>query len=281
MLIKKVMSPYKVKLVGAFFYFFASLVFAGESGSDFKISLDTTIDSTQIHDGDVELSSLTSASRTPDTPVLKISPSHYFFSSGISANDLNIRLSTQTANVWVGYYGESDSLMNQYRLGFDNRIPLTSDLFFLPSLQTASGGFWGGSAGIEYDINSWFIGSGLGRTNLVPNSNLNFDPGEAYSLQFGKNISDSDNISLLHVHDNRNNPDQSNTHFLWKSRLQNSDHLSIDILYKHGLVNEQMINRWGTALEYDRWHYFLRLAYDPNVNFTNDNMIRVTLGLRF
>ena len=42
----------------------------------------------------------------------------------------------------------------------------------------ASGGFWGGRVGTEYG-NTFFVGAGIGRTNLRNYFNLNFDPNEA------------------------------------------------------------------------------------------------------
>jgi hypothetical protein len=42
----------------------------------------------------------------------------------------------------------------------------------------ASGGFWGGRVGTEYG-NTFFVGAGIGRTNLRNYFNLNFDPNDA------------------------------------------------------------------------------------------------------
>jgi hypothetical protein len=68
---------------------------------------------------------------------------------------------------------------SQWRAGWDHGFgqrPRVS-----PSLQTASGGFWGGSVNLEAG-DQWVAGAGLGRTNLRPCYNLNFDPNDSWRL---------------------------------------------------------------------------------------------------
>lgn len=212
----------------------------------------------------------------------KISPSHYFFTDGGSGNDLNLRAITKDSNYWVGYYTQSQDGFSQLRVGFDHRHQVLKEqpLFLLPSLQSASGGFWGGSIGVEYG-EPWFISLSLGRTNLATYWNLNFDPNDSYTLNAGKRFSDSELIMLSHVHDNRQNPDQSHTHLIWKGKLPNAHHMTFDLLYKQGIIEGNFIRKYGVSMEYDWWHGFLKVAYDPDVNFTSSDLYRVTLGLRF
>ena len=48
-----------------------------------------------------------------------------------------------------------------------------------------------------------------------------------------------------------------------------------------GLVDGEMIHRAGLTLGYDWPRYFVRLAWDPKVNFTSQDMLRVQAGTRF
>jgi hypothetical protein len=56
-----------------------------------------------------------------------------------------------------------------------------------PSLQTASQGFTAFSAQVETS-DSWFVGAGLGRTNLLPYWNLNFDPNDSWTASIGRRV---------------------------------------------------------------------------------------------
>jgi len=48
-----------------------------------------------------------------------------------------------------------------------------------------------------------------------------------------------------------------------------------------GLVNGESISKVGATVTYDWPRFFIRLAYDPNTNFTPDNVWRVSIGSRF
>jgi hypothetical protein len=210
----------------------------------------------------------------------KLSPSYYMSSNGVHASDINFRVTRDSTNLWGGYTKEYDGLVSQYRWGADNRKSISDSTYLLSSLQNASGGLWAGTAGLEYG-NSWFVNGILGRTNLQPYWNLNFDPNDSYQIGFGKRISKGDSFYLSHIHDNRLNPNQSNSHFVYRNRLNSGDYISYDLLYKQGLVDGEMIRKFGAAIEYDHKHYFAKIAFDPKVNFTANNMTRITLGLKF
>jgi hypothetical protein len=57
--------------------------------------------------------------------------------------------------------------------------------------------------------------------------------------------------------------------------------LTLDLLDKRGLVNGQEIHRFGFTAGYDWPRHFVRLAWDPKVNFTPQDMLRLQAGLRF
>jgi hypothetical protein len=147
-------------------------------------------------------------------------------------------------------------------------------------LQAASGGFVGGSLAVETG-DSWFVGTGLGRTNLRNYANLNFDPNDSYTVYGGYKWPDGTALSLSLIRDNRLNPDQQDVHLVYRLPLPERQRLTIDLLAKQGTVDGQFIRRTGLTVTYDWPRWFVRAAYDPKVNFTAQNMARFSVGTRF
>jgi hypothetical protein len=193
--------------------------------------------------------------------------------------DVNLRYTYGEGNVWLGWFRSPALDFSQTRVGWDNTLTF-GPVRALPSLQAASGGFVGGSIAIETG-DSWFIGSGLGRTNLRNYANLNFDPNDSYTLYGGYRWPDASALSLQLVRDNRLNPDQQHLHLIWRKSLSDGQRLTVDLLAKQGTVEGQFIRRTGLSVGYDWPQWFVRLAWDPKVNFTPQNMLRVSTGWRF
>jgi hypothetical protein len=150
----------------------------------------------------------------------------------------------------------------------------------MPSLQWASGGFVGGS--IQAETGSpWFAGVGLGRTNLKPYYNLNFDPNDSWLLTAGHRGAEGDAITLQMIRDNREHPDQRHFHAIYRTPLPDGQRLTLDALYKIGLVDDVKIRRFGLTATYDWPRFFLRVAFDPKTNFTPVDAWRLSLGARF
>ena len=147
-------------------------------------------------------------------------------------------------------------------------------------MQIASGGFVGGSFNLETGAR-WFAGVGLGRTNLRPYYNLNFDPNDSWSLAAGYRGENGQSYSAAYIRDNRENPDQQHFHLTSRVPLDGKDRLTLDLLYKRGLVDGQRISKVGGTVTYDWPKFFVRVAYDPYTNFTMDNVWRVSVGTRF
>src|SRR5450830_1507286 len=137
--------------------------------------------------------------------------------------DLNLRYGYGSGNVWLGRY-EADGQGTQWRGGWDRSVPLPGGWRLQPSLQLASGGFAGGSLGLERG-ERWVAGAGLGRTNLRPYVNLNFDPNDAWMLWAGYHPTESQSLSVLVVRDNRQNPDQQHMHLVYRGPV--SDGLAL------------------------------------------------------
>lgn len=196
--------------------------------------------------------------------------------------DVNLRYTNALGDLWLGVFRSPDLALSQTRGGWDNTYTwdIGGGVRFSPSLQAASGGFWGGSLGLETG-DTWFAGVGLGRTNLRNYVNLNFDPNDAWMLSGGYRWSSARSLALQVVRDNRQNPDEQHVHLVYRTPLPEGQRLTLDGLYKKGLVAGVPIARTGLAVTYDWPHYFTRLAYDPKVNFTPQNMWRLSVGTRF
>ncbi len=202
---------------------------------------------------------------------------HHFSQSGRGL-DVNLRHTSELGTTWLGYFKAGDLNAHQSRAGWERWFG--EDLRVLPSLQVASGGFVGGSVNLETG-KRWIAGAGVGRTNLHPYFNLNFDPNDAWTLS-GAYRSEGGAIStLVLVHDNRLNPDQRHLHAVHRTPLPNGNRLTIDLLFKQGLVGGVMTRRTGATITYDWPRFFVRLAYDPVTNFTPDYSTRLSVGTRF
>lgn len=208
----------------------------------------------------------------------KLTLALFKFSESGNGVDLNVRHSSDYGNVWLGYFRAPRLDANQWRAGWDKSFGDTVRI--QPSLQIASGGFVGGSLNIETG-ERWIVGAGLGRTNLRPYYNLNFDPNDAWSLLAGYRAESGQSYSAAYVRDNRENPDQQHFHLMSRTPLADKQRLTLDLLYKRGLVDGQRIAKVGATVTYDWPRFFVRVAFDPNTNFTTDNAWRVNIGTRF
>lgn len=195
-----------------------------------------------------------------------------------NALDLNLRASGEFGNAWLGWYDQKGGGPQQWRAGWD-RFFNAGSVRLQPSLQVASGGFVGASVYAETG-DTWFAGIGAGRTNLRPYVNLNFDPNDMIMLAAGHR-SEGRQVQFLLVADNREHPDQRHFHLNWKKELSAGEKLTMDVLAKAGEVNGEHIRQLGASVTYDRQHWSLRAAWDPKVNFTPQNMLRLSVAARF
>jgi hypothetical protein len=214
-----------------------------------------------------------------EEPSMKLTAGHYVYSGGVGSNDINLRNTSSLGNIWAGYYESRARAEAQLRGGWDHTYSLNV-LRLSPSVQAASMGFASFSAQAEVG-DSWFVGTGLGRTNLRPYSNLNFDPNDSWMMSAGKRSAEGEVYYLQQIRDNRLNPDQRHLHAYYRTPLNNGDRITVDLLYKTGLVANTQIHKWGLSASYAWTQFFVTLAYDPKVNFTTDNMFRTSAGFRF
>jgi hypothetical protein len=208
------------------------------------------------------------------------------------AIDVNLRHTSRYGTVWLGWFRQPDPDvaldMTQGRVGWDNTFDVGA-FRVQPSIQAASAGFWGGSLNVETGATihpNWYAGAGLGRTNLRPYVNLNYDPNDALMASGGYRWSAHESVGVQWVRDNRDNPEQRHLHLIYRTGLAESQRLTLDVLSKSGNVTNNAgdtfkINKLGASITYDWREHFVRLAYDPKVNFSNQDMLRVSAGTRF
>ena len=193
--------------------------------------------------------------------------------------DVNIRQISDQGNLWFAWYRSPEQDVSQPRLGWDRSFDFSA-WRLSPSMQIASNRFVGGSLSVETG-DAWFVGAGLGRTNLHPYVNLNFDPNDAWMASGGYRWSSLNSLSMQVVRDNRLNPDQQHVHMLYRTPLANNHRLTVDVLFKSGLVEDHFTRRTGLSVTYDWSEFFTRVAYDPIINFTPQTMWRMSVGTRF
>jgi hypothetical protein len=212
----------------------------------------------------------------------KFTTGTYFLSGGdqprATAIDLNLRRSGSFGNAWIGWYHQDAGGLKQWRTGWDRFFDVGA-FRVQPSVQLASGGFRGGSLYAEAG-ETWFVGAGAGRTNLRPYVNLNFDPNDMLTLAAGRR-GDGQQLQLILVADNREHPDQRHLHLNWKLERGAGEKLTLDVLAKRGDVDGERIRRLGASLTYDWPRWSLRAAWDPKVNFTPQDMLRLSVAARF
>lgn len=207
----------------------------------------------------------------------KLTAGYYRMSENGNAVDVNLRHSSDYGNAWLGYFRAPAIEARQWRAGWDRSFGEAVRL--QPSVQVASGGFVGGSLNVETG-STWVAGAGLGRTNLRPYYNLNFDPNDSWTLLAAYRADGGRSLSASYVRDNRQNPDQQHFHLTLREPVGESRRLTVDVLYKRGLVDGSRIARAGATVTWDWAKYFVRLAYDPKTNFTLDDAWRLSVGIR-
>lgn len=211
----------------------------------------------------------------------KLTTGLYRYAGGVGGDavDINLRHTSSFGNTWIGYYESTGRDERQWRIGWDRGFE-TGALRVLPSIQAAERGFVGGTIYVEAG-EPWFAGAGLGRTNLKPYVNLNFDPNDAYTLSAGRRTADGETLSATLVRDNREHPDQRHLHFLYRASRPGGERVTIDLLFKKGEVGAAIVERWGLSVGYDWPRMFVRVAWDPKANFGTDDMLRLSIGGRF
>lgn len=229
------------------------------------------------------------ADPAPSLGELKLTLGRYRLSGpdGVGwGDDINLRWRRDGRSLWLGVYRDGD-VGRQLRLGWDDQWALPAlpalpslPLQLLPSLQAASGGFLGGSLAVQAG-EPFYAQLGLGRTNLKPYANLNFDPNDAITLALGWQGEGGRQASLSVIADDRLGTGQQHHHLTLRWPVPAGLRLSADLLHKQGMGDSGAVNAWGWTLGLDGRQWFARVARDPKQNFSSLDAWRLSGGWRF
>lgn len=203
---------------------------------------------------------------------------HYRMSEGPAGNDLNLRWRQDGRSAWIGLYRDA-SVGQQWRAGWDDQWALPAQFSLLPSLQVAQGGFVGGSLNLQWG-SAWYGQAGIGRTNLKPYVNLNFDPNDALMAAVGHQDDAGWQWQASLITDDRLHTGQKHWHLSARWPVA-AGRLGVDLLRKSGQGDAGWVSAWGATATLDVERWFLRLAYDPKQNFSAADAWRLSAGLRF
>lgn len=210
----------------------------------------------------------------------KLTPAYYVTTNQRSAYDLNLRANYGPHAMWLGHYRQGAEF-EQSRTGYE----YTAEVPFgkiVPSLTAATHGYAG--LAVNTEIGDQIYGLlGFGRTNLKDYYNLTFDPNDSIVFGFGTRLLPRSNVLLFRVQDDRLNTGQKVTHFVWRFVPADRQRVTVDVFARKGRpsAGEEILAGGGVSLTYDYADVFVRFARDNKVNFTPDNMARITLGFRF
>ena len=209
-------------------------------------------------------------------------------SAGFVGTDLNLRWRRNGRDLWLGAYQDTD-FGRQFRAGYDDQWVLRDDpvlpVQLQPSLQLASGGFVGGSLALQMGA-PFYAQVGIGRTNLRPYANLNFDPNDAVSAALGWQGAGGRQLQVLVIADDRLGTGQQHHHLTLRwplpaGLMADPPRLTADLLHKQGQGDTGPVNAWGWTLGLDGKVWFARLARDPKQNFSAQDAWRLSAGRRF
>jgi hypothetical protein len=223
---------------------------------------------------------------TADTPPVqhaddlktKVTFSVYGLSDDVNV-DVNLRHQFGPVVAWVaGFYDHNGG--SKARIGGEYDFQYKW-LAITPSLEVGSNGAVAGSISTQMGGRTYAI-AGYSRTNLKPFNDLFFDPSEAVTLGAGHKFNDYDKLYGYVIFDVRLHTHQQDTHVLWRHRLNANNGITFDFLYKSGYSDDgAYIRNAGIGVYYDRPRWFWKAYYDPNVNFTHQDMVRFGVGMKF
>ena len=216
----------------------------------------------------------------------KLTPSVYHETASRSAVDLNLRGNRENDTFWIGQYRRGAEFQ-QTRAGYERQFAVPMGRV-IASGQYASQGFWGGSVTLEASAAAMgpYVGLlGLGRTNRKPYYNLNFDPNDSVLIGAGWRPDEDTVLTLFYVYDDRLGTGQRVTHLVLRRKTGPRSRWTFDVFKRAGRSDADPESEWfkanGIALTYDREPWFIRLAWDPKVNYPNSDMTRLAIGVRF
>ena len=220
----------------------------------------------------------------------KLTPGTYRETAARSAIDLNLRGNRENDTFWIGHY-QRGAEFEQTRGGYERQLSVPFGRV-IASGQVASHGFLGGSITLEaraaavHPSAAPLVGLiGWGRTNLKPYYNLNFDPNDSVLIGASWRPDEDMAVTLFQVFDDRLKTGQRVTHFVLRQNIGTRARWTIDVFNRAGrsdaAPDSEMFHATGITLTYDFEPWFARIAWDPKANYTNSDMTRFAIGVRF
>ena len=201
------------------------------------------------------------------------------FTPGDQSYDLNFRHQFGPVVAWVAGFFDPNGI-SQARIGAEYDFQ-RKWLLFIPTLEVGSNGAVAGQLYAELGYKNYAI-VGYSETNLKDFFDLFWDPSESLQLGAGRKINNYDKLYGYIIFDVRLHTHQQHTHVLWRHRLNANNGITFDGLYKSGFADDgRYVRAVGLGIYYDRPRWFWKAYYDPYVNFTHQNMVRVGVGLKF
>lgn len=219
---------------------------------------------------------------SPDETIAwKLTTTYYSTTNEKGAGDVNLRGNYGPHTGWVGYYDQPGEF-RQARVGYEYTFRLPAVQAVL-SAQYASQGFLGGSvaAAVGGDVYGLI---GVSRTNERPYFNLNFDPNDAWIFGVGAKLPHDSSVLLYQIRGEWAAAGQRVTHAVYRMRPWPEVRLGVDAFYKSGPLEGDeggTVRAGGIAIAADYKSWFARIAWDPKVNFTPNDMVRIAVGVRF
>ena len=147
--------------------------------------------------------------------------------------------------------------------------------------MVGSSGALAGSVYAELGSKNYGI-AGYSQTNLKPFNDLFLDPSESLQIGAGRKISEYDRVYGYSIFDVRLHTHQQDTLVVWRHKLNSTNGITFDRLYKSGRGGDgRYIREGGVGVYYDRPSWFWKLYYYPHVNFSGQTMVRAGVGLKF
>lgn len=213
-----------------------------------------------------------------EDPPSKLTASAYE-AGGRWTYDLNLRRKFGPLVGWVGAFVDPLG-QDQGRLGAEFDCERRG-LLLVPSLQAGTNGLLAGQIYSEVGGRVYAIAA-VSRTNLRAFYNLSWDPNESVQLGAGLRLGESDRLAGFTIADIRLHTAQQGTHLVFRHHLRGGDRVTLDAVYKSGRGDDgRHLRGVGLGIAFDRGRAFARAAYDPHVNFTSDDMVRLAAGWRF
>ncbi len=203
-----------------------------------------------------------------------------YFTRGDRAYDLNLRHQFGPLTAWIaGFYDPNSTKLIRVGGQYDYK---RGWLHLVPSLEVSTNRAMSGSLSSELGSGKTIAIAGVSRTNLRAFFDLFWDPSDSVQLGIARKLSSYDRISAFTIFDVRLHTGQQNTHIVWRHKLNATNGITFDGLFKSGHTDSgEYIRNVGIGVYYDRPKWFWKLYYDPHVNFTDKTMVRTGIGLKF